>query len=205
MELIKREITIVLISTAAGIGIIAIVSFFIVWIGFPAENPKDSFKDALFFSVTLFGGLATLGAAVVAAYLISGWKHQARFEFNKETITKFWDSYIDAKASLVPLSDKVKAAGYANINERNNIFEETSCKVTIFYFQQQRLELFFNISDEDIVFSELESITQDYVDILDPQRSFDEQEWFCYEKSLIDRLNNLQPKLYKRLKESNIL
>lgn len=192
-------------GVAVIIGIITILSFFIVWIIFPADLPQDSFKDALFFAVTLFGGLATLGTAVVAAYLISGWKHQARFESNKETITKFWDSYIDVKASLVPLSDRVKAVGYANINERNKIFEEISYKVTIFYFQQQRLELFFDINDEDIIFSELENITKSYVNILDPQKNFNEQEWFNYEKCLIDRLNKLQQKLYKRLKESNIL
>lgn len=63
-------------STAVGICIITILSFFIVWIGFPAENPKESFKDALEFSGGLFGGLTTFGAAIVAAHLYTDWREQ---------------------------------------------------------------------------------------------------------------------------------
>lgn len=66
-------------STATGIGIITILSFFIVWIGFPANNPQDSFKDALGFAGGLFGGLATFGAAIIAAYLFNHWKDIERF------------------------------------------------------------------------------------------------------------------------------
>ncbi len=76
MELIKRETAIVLISTAVAIGIITIFAFFIVWICFPVATPKDSFKDALGFASGLFGGLATFGAAVVAAHLFNDWKEQ---------------------------------------------------------------------------------------------------------------------------------
>lgn len=49
----KKETFTVLLGTAAGIAITTILSFFIVWIGFPVDTPRESFKDALGFS----GGL----------------------------------------------------------------------------------------------------------------------------------------------------
>lgn len=79
--MIKKEILIVLISTAIVIGIISIFAFFIIWIGFPANSPKDSFKDALSFTGSLFGGLATFGAAIIAAYLFNDWKDQEKTIF----------------------------------------------------------------------------------------------------------------------------
>lgn len=83
--MIKKETFIVLISTAVGVGIITIFLFFVMWIGFPAENPKNSFKDALGFASNLFGGLATLGAAIIAAYLFNDWREQ----HNKQIINTF--------------------------------------------------------------------------------------------------------------------
>lgn len=74
--MIKKDTIVLLISTAVGIGIITILSFFIVWIGFPVEDPKDSFKDSLEFSSSIFGGLTTFGAAIIAAHLFNDWKVQ---------------------------------------------------------------------------------------------------------------------------------
>lgn len=74
--MIKKETFTVLLGTAVGIAIITILSFFIVWIGFPADTPKESFKDALGFSGGLFGGLTTFGAAIIAAYLFNDWRDQ---------------------------------------------------------------------------------------------------------------------------------
>ena len=82
--MIKKDTVVLLISTAAGIGITTVLSFFIVWIGFPANNPQESFKDALEFSVGLFGGLATFGAAVIAAHLFNDWRHQHNKTVEKE-------------------------------------------------------------------------------------------------------------------------
>ncbi|QKQ69945.1 hypothetical protein [Acinetobacter sp. 10FS3-1] len=104
MELIKREITIVLISTAVGIGIIAIVSFFIVWIGFPAENPKDSFKDALSFAGGIFGGLATFGAAIIAAYLFNDWRISHNKNIDAQLCMKVMDSVYDCDLNLLRIN-----------------------------------------------------------------------------------------------------
>lgn len=83
--MIKKDTIVLLISTAVGIGIITILSFFIVWIGFPVEDPKDSFKDSLEFSSSIFGGLTTFGAAIIAAHLFNDWKVQ----HNKQVINNF--------------------------------------------------------------------------------------------------------------------
>lgn len=57
-----------------GIFIISLLSFFIVWIGFPTSNPQESFKDSLGFAVGIFSGLATFGAAIIAAHLFNDWR-----------------------------------------------------------------------------------------------------------------------------------
>ena len=91
--MIKKDTIVVLISTAVGTGIITILSFFIVWIGFPAETPQNSFKDALGFAGGLFGGLATFGAAIVAAHLFNDWKEQHNKEIEIQFILKVIDSF----------------------------------------------------------------------------------------------------------------
>ena len=107
--MIKREITVVLISTAVGIGVVAIVSFFIVWIGFPAENPKDSFRDALSFAGGLFGGLATFGAAIIAAYLFNDWRiiHNKNIDvaFINNIIKNFEDFDLMLTRQYIPIQD----------------------------------------------------------------------------------------------------
>lgn len=83
-ELIKKDTVVVLLSTAVGIGIATIIIFFVVWIGFPADNPRESFKDALGFAGGIFGGLATFGAAIVAAHLFNDWREEADFHARKD-------------------------------------------------------------------------------------------------------------------------
>lgn len=83
-ELIKRETVVLLFSIAMGIVIITVLTFFTIWICFPVENPKESFKDALGFSGGLFGGLTTFGAAIIAAHLFNDWGEEADFHARKE-------------------------------------------------------------------------------------------------------------------------
>lgn len=104
----KREITVVLISTAVGIGVVAIVSFFIVWIGFPAENPKDSFRDALSFAGGLFGGLATFGAAIIAAYLFNDWRSQHNKQVKNEFSLRVYHSFNTVVNEVLLLGLKIE-------------------------------------------------------------------------------------------------
>ncbi|MEX5443407.1 hypothetical protein WCE14_08570 [Acinetobacter schindleri] len=92
--MIKKYTIVVLISTAVGIGIITILSFFIVWIGFPAETPQNSFKDALGFAGGLFGGLATFGAAIVAAHLFNDWKTQHNAQIKYSYLLNYYRIYM---------------------------------------------------------------------------------------------------------------
>ncbi|MBI1450371.1 hypothetical protein IL972_00265 [Acinetobacter sp. FL51] len=72
----KISIPALLLSTAVSICIFTILTFVVVWLGFPAEKPQDSFKDALDFSGGIFAGSTTFGAAVIAAHLFNDWKEQ---------------------------------------------------------------------------------------------------------------------------------
>lgn len=110
-ELIKKDTVVVLLSTAVGIGIATIIIFFVVWIGFPADNPQESFKDALGFAGGIFGGLATFGAAIVAAHLFNDWKtqHNAQIKYSylKDVLIFSRDNLI----TLAPILSKIITAG----------------------------------------------------------------------------------------------
>lgn len=79
-------------STASGVFIFTILSFFIVWLCFPAENPSNSFKDSLNFSGSIFAGSTTFGAAIVAANLFNNWKDQHNKEIEIQFILKVIES-----------------------------------------------------------------------------------------------------------------
>lgn len=103
--MIRKDTAVVLMSTAVGIGITTVLSFFIVWIGFPANNPQDSFKDALSFTGSLFGGLATFGAAIIAAYLFNDWRDQHNKDIENQFIKSIIDSFniLDYKAAQIDI------------------------------------------------------------------------------------------------------
>lgn len=104
----KKETVIVLMSTAVGISIITILSFFIVWIGFPTENPKESFKDALGFSGGLFGGLATFGAAIVAAHLFNDWRDQHNKNIDSQLFMRAYEFIDRANYEIIMITGFLK-------------------------------------------------------------------------------------------------
>lgn len=131
VKLIKKDIIVLLISTAVGIGIITILSFFIVWIGFPVENPKDSFKDALDFSGGLLGGLATFGSAIIAAYLFNDWRAEKNYELENTLLTNI---LMDLKPLYVELL-KIRSDS-ANLKRIGKAFI-----VKTEYLERDRLDL----------------------------------------------------------------
>ena len=100
----KVKVPVLLLSTALGIFIFTIISFFIVWCGFPAENPEDSFKDALDFSGGIFSGATTFGAAIVAGFLFNDWRDERYFAYKCESINKV----IDASEEMIKLINGMK-------------------------------------------------------------------------------------------------
>lgn len=98
-------------GVAFGVGAISLLSFFLIWIGFPAENPQESFKDALVVAVGLFGGLATFGAAVIAAHLFNDWRDQEKTIFIRDvayetsglilTLFNIMQGYTEEKENLL--------------------------------------------------------------------------------------------------------
>ncbi|MGQ4639431.1 hypothetical protein ACUIJ0_12240 [Acinetobacter junii] len=88
----KVKTHILLINVAIGILLLTTITFFIVWIGFPTSTPANSFKDALSFTASIFGGFTTFGATIVAGFLFNDWKDQ----HNKEIEIQFISKVIEA-------------------------------------------------------------------------------------------------------------
>lgn len=89
----RISIPALLSSTASGVFIFTILSFFIVWLCFPAENPSNSFKDSLNFSGSIFAGATTFGAAIVAGYLFNDWKEQHNKGIEIQFISRVRESH----------------------------------------------------------------------------------------------------------------
>ena len=114
----KISIPTLLLSTAASILIFTTLSFIIVWLGFPAEKPQDSFKDALNFSGGIFAGSTTFGAAVIAAHLFNEWTDE-QLGVTKSQISR---ELLEALVKLTADADAYyyKAVHYANIYAEQN-------------------------------------------------------------------------------------
>ncbi len=162
----------------------------------------NAIKDSLSSTSGFFGGFTTLGAAVIAAYLFTDWKISAKFHQNKEVIDTFWNTYIDVKIILVSLKDRAILANTQSPTIKAELFDSISSSVTKLYYHQQKIELYFNITVNDELWSELESIFKEYIKLLEFNKKVDAN-WIQEEKALIDRLNTLQPNLYTNLRNLN--
>lgn len=87
-------------GVAFGLGSISIILFFIIWINFPADNPQESFKDALEVTAGLFGGLSTFGAAVIAAHLFNDWRVEKQFEINHQYVISIKSKMADLRSYI---------------------------------------------------------------------------------------------------------
>lgn len=57
-----------------------------MWFNLPSSNRYDSLKDALSFTASIFSGLTTLGASIVATYLFNDWRTERKYLNLKDNI-----------------------------------------------------------------------------------------------------------------------
>lgn len=152
----------------------------------------------------LFVAFSTFTAACTAVLLYSNWKDQARYELDKEIINQVWDNFCDLKINLVSLKENVDEI---NKNSKNisadlyRLFDITNNKITKYYYSQQKLELFFEISQDDIIFSKMEEILQSYMELLVINSKFSIPNFNTQDALLIQKLNDIQLEFLKQLKK----
>ncbi|MGE8539561.1 MAG: hypothetical protein ACN6NI_09785 [Acinetobacter sp.] len=172
--------------------------FLMATFGILAYSGPNSLSSALSTTGSYFGGVATLGAAIIAAHLFNDWTKNAAYNRNEKIINDFWDNYIDAKTDLVALKDLLARPN----SPINDILDAMCATMAKLYFYQQKLEVMLVISPDDKIFSELEDIVKKYMQILDIH-TFNQNYFFKRDQELIENLNALQPKLLKYLKDLN--
>lgn len=151
---------------------------------------------------SILGACGTFFAAFIAVYLFVDWTVSAKFNQKKEVIDTFWSNYIEVRTILVSLKDRAVQADAQDPKIRIELFDSTSLLITKLYYHQQKIELYFNIKEDDQIWSELESISEGYIRLLEFNIKFDKN-WIYFEEKLTKRLIALQPKLYKNLKNLN--
>ncbi|WP_228155521.1 hypothetical protein [Acinetobacter baumannii] len=151
---------------------------------------------------SILGACAAIFAAFVAAYLFNDWKTSANFEQNKEIIDKFESTYIETKIILVSLKDRAILASAQSSTTRVELFDSVSASLTKLYYLQQKLEHHFNINQEDILWTELESILAGYINLLEFKTPYN-QIWFKNEAMLISRLNTIHTPINNALMNLN--
>lgn len=191
----------IILNILASIFITTLFLFVFTWIIFDFQGSSNSLKDTWSIVSSLFGGIATLAAAYIALLLFNDWTQNAIYNRNEKIINEFWDSYINAKAELVGLTDLIIFYTKKN-RDISEIIDGCSKKMTILYFYQKKLETMLDIHEDDEVFSKLENINREYMKIL-IVNSFNEAEFSKVDQSLIGDLNNLERELLAYLKKLN--
>lgn len=83
------------------IAVVSIITFFLIfsifWILFFSWGDVNSAKDSLSIVSGIFGGVTTLSAAVIAAYLFNDWKEQKKYEIVSTLAIETHREYIYAK------------------------------------------------------------------------------------------------------------
>lgn len=79
----------IIFSTFVAIIIISILIISTVAIILCYWGDVNAFKDSMNINVGIFGGLTTLGAAIIAAYLFNDWREQKNYDLQKEYVEKF--------------------------------------------------------------------------------------------------------------------
>ncbi|CDG74766.1 hypothetical protein ACOT99_18360 [Acinetobacter baumannii] len=196
----KFKIEIFQILSAAILITVLFMAF--TWICIHYQKPEESFKEAISLTVSFMGVIATVVAALIAVLMFNDWKIVAKFERNKEIINEFWLQYIKVKSELVLFGTKITQANEIGTVQKYEVLDSMSDSFVKLYYLQQKLESFFDISETNKNFTELEKIIKSYTQLLAPSNEIN-SEWQNKENLLINRLNLLQPKLYKELKQLN--
>lgn len=84
----NKDIKSLLVNTFGTILCLLVIFFFVTYILFLHNGVQGALKESWSASLTFFSVLATLGAAVIAAYLFNDWRTQADHQTNKELIYK---------------------------------------------------------------------------------------------------------------------
>ncbi|RYL27232.1 hypothetical protein EWP19_07570 [Acinetobacter piscicola] len=152
----------------------------------------------------LFVAFSTFTAACTAVLLYNNWKDQARYELDKEIINQTWENFCDLKINLVSLKENVDEINKNSSNisaDLYRLFDITNNKITKYYYSQQKLEIFFEIAQDDIIFSEMEEIMQSYMKLLVINSGFSIPNFNTQDALLIQKLNNIQLEFFKQLKK----
>ncbi len=142
----------------------------------------------------LFVAFSTFTAACTAVLLYNNWKDQARYELDKEIINQTWENFCDLKINLVSLKENVDEINKNSSNisaDLYRLFDITNNKITKYYYSQQKLEIFFEIAQDDIIFSEMEEIMQSYMKLLVINSGFSIPNFNTQDALLIQKLNNI--------------
>ncbi|MGA6135867.1 hypothetical protein ACPER7_06115 [Acinetobacter dispersus] len=127
--------------------VIAIISLFLLFcilgIILYYWGESSAAKDALSIVSGLFGGITTLGAAIIAAYLFNDWKeqqrHQNSLDFAKVALDSYkafdrsFDALVDSLATLLACLENDSSY---TIDEdwHNEIIEDCGKTVDLFYY-----------------------------------------------------------------------
>ncbi|MEN3980107.1 hypothetical protein [Acinetobacter sp. CWB-B33] len=97
----------IVFSVTGGIMISLIFTLSSFWIFFQYAGSLDSGQNALNTLGAYFGGIATLWAAIIAAYLFNDWREQKKYELEKEYIDKLATSIFNIYQSIFSQSSQI--------------------------------------------------------------------------------------------------
>lgn len=110
----NKDIKSLLINTFGTISCLLVIFFFVTYILFSHNGVQDALKESWSASLAFFSVLATLGAAVIAAYLFNDWRIIHNNTSLKEQAVETYKTYDRLNVKLISVNDVFVKALKAN-------------------------------------------------------------------------------------------
>lgn len=117
------------IAFSFGVSLVIAFSFLMATFFVLAYSGPDAMKDALSTTGSYFGAVATLGTAIIAAFLFNDWKEQHNKNIDSQFCMKVYDFIDYANIELIAisgfLSDYHKLGDQQKTNVRQGLLEHS--------------------------------------------------------------------------------
>lgn len=119
----KPKIKPIFFSIVGGVIISILFLMITFWIFYTYSTSPAAAKDALSTTASFFGGVATLWAACIAAYLFHDWKDQHNKNIDAQFCIKIYDFIDSANFDLITISGFLKDYFHLSDNDKKKYRE----------------------------------------------------------------------------------
>lgn len=173
-----KEVKNIIKNTFSIVSALTIIFFVIVFIWFGCSGIEGQLKETFTLTIGFFTGLATLGAAYVAANLFNDWRVIHNNTSLKELAVETYKTYSTLQVKLISINDSfvksLKANKVNNFYDIQKIADDVELEIkeigdllALLIHQISFLDDLAKHKDIDHVVDKMHSVIMDYITIMD--------------------------------------